>query len=228
MTERDKKDGVMMMQYKLAIFDMDGTILDTLDDLTDSVNYALAKSGLAKRTRDEVCNFVGNGIRKLIERAVSDGTETKMIDRVHNDFTEYYKKHCADKTRPYDGIIELLEKLRKAGCKTAVVSNKADYAVQELCKQYFDGLFDAAIGDRQGISKKPAPDSVFEILKQLKTEKKDAVYIGDSDVDIKTAYQAEINSIIVDWGFRKREFLQEHGANIIVSNPKEIAEMILS
>lgn len=216
------------MRYKLAVFDMDGTILDTLDDLTDSVNFALSKSGFSKHTREEVCSFVGNGIRKLIERAVSEGTETAVIDKVHSDFTEYYKTHCADKTRPYNGIIELLEKLREAGCKTAVVSNKADYAVQELCRQYFDGLFDAAAGERKGISKKPAPDSVFEILRQLGTEKADAVYIGDSDVDIETAHNAGMDSIIVDWGFRKREFLKEHGAECIVSNTKEIAEIIFS
>lgn len=216
------------MYYKLAIFDMDGTILDTLDDLTDSVNFALTSSGFPKRSRKEICSFVGNGIRNLIERAVLDGTEMSAIDKVYNDFKVYYKEHCADKTRPYEGIIALLKELRRAGCKTAVVSNKADFAVQKLCRQYFDGLFDAAVGDREGISKKPAPDSVFEILRQLEIEKEDAVYIGDSDVDIKTAHNAGMSSLIVDWGFRERKVLEEKGAERIVSSPGEIAEIVLS
>lgn len=216
-----------MMQYRLAIFDMDGTILDTLDDLADSVNFALAQSGFPERSREEVCSFVGNGIRKLIERAVPKGTEVERIDYVHKVFREYYKEHCAVKTKPYRGIPELLEKLRQAGCKTAVVSNKADFAVQELCRKYFDGLFDAAVGDRDGISRKPAPDSVFEILRLFGMEKRDAVYIGDSDVDIETACNAGMDGIVVEWGFRKRAFLEEKGAKRIVSSPKEIAEIVL-
>lgn len=216
-----------MMQYQLAIFDMDGTILDTLDDLTDSVNFALVQSGFSKRSREEVCCFVGNGIRRLLERAVPEGTEVGEIDRVHKVFREYYKEHCAEKTKPYIGIYELLQELRQAGCKTAVVSNKADFAVQELCRKYFDGLFDAAVGEREGIFRKPAPDSVLEILRLLEVEKKDALYIGDSDVDIETARNAEIDEIAVEWGFRQRDFLEEKGAKRIVSSPKEIAKIVL-
>ena len=206
---------------------MDGTILDTLEDLTDSVNAALRQFQFPVRSREEVCSFVGNGIYKLIERAVPEGTKLNQINDVHGAFKEYYKKHCTDKTKPYPGISELLRELRQAGCRTAVVSNKADFAVQELCKKYFDGLFDAAVGDREGILRKPAPDSVFEVLKLLHIEKKDAVYIGDSDVDIQTACNAEIDGIAVTWGFRKREFLEEKGARRIVSVPKEIAEIVL-
>lgn len=216
------------MKYKLAIFDLDGTILNTLDDLADSTNYALRENGLPERTVQEVRCFVGNGIRKLIERAVPAGTQTEQTDRVHESFTAHYKAHCADKTRPYDGVIELLRALRAAGCRTAVVSNKADYGVQTLCQDYFPGLFDMAVGEREGIRKKPSPDSVNEVLQRLCTARADAVYIGDSDVDIETAKNAGLDCISVEWGFRGREFLLEHGAARLVKEPGEIYGEICS
>ena len=170
------------MRYKLAIFDMDGTILNTIDDLAASLNYVLEKSGFPARTMDEVISFIGDGLRKLIERGVPEGTDSETVDKVLADFKEYYAVHCADKTAPYDGIIGLLENLRRNGCLTAVVSNKADDAVQELCRKYFDGLFDYAVGERSGILRKPAPDSVNEVLEKLNVSRGNAVYIGDSDV----------------------------------------------
>lgn len=215
------------MRYRLAVFDLDGTILNTLDDLADSLNFSLKSSGFPERSIDEVRNFVGNGIRKLIERGVPKGTDTAMIDRVHSDFTAHYKVHCADKTRPYDGITELLGRLRGAGCLTAVVSNKADYGVQELCARYFPGMFDIAVGEREGIRKKPAPDSVNEVLKRLGVSNKEAVYIGDSDVDVETARNAEMDCIGVEWGFRGREFLEAHGAKVIAANTEDIEKLIL-
>ena len=215
------------MKYTLAIFDLDGTILNTLEDLTDSLNVALEKSGYPKRSIEEVRRFVGNGIWKLMERGVPSGTEKKAVEQVHRDFTEYYKNHCADKTRPYHGIMELLWTIRKAGCKTAVVSNKADYGVQELCRQYFDGLFDVAVGEREGILKKPAPDSVNEVLKCLQAKKEETVYIGDSEADIETAANAGIDHIIVEWGFREPEFLKERGARVFAAVPGDIADRIL-
>lgn len=214
--------------YKLAVFDMDGTILDTLEDLKDSTNFALEKCGYPTRTYDEVRRFVGNGIRKLIERAVPEGLTVEQIDRVHEVFTEHYKVHCADKTKAYDGIKSLLEKLRANGVKTAVVSNKADYGVQELCKEYFDGLFDYAIGEREGIRRKPAPDSVNEALRVLGMSKSEAVYIGDSDVDFETAKNAELPCISVLWGFRDEEFLREKGATLFVHDPAEIYDIIMA
>lgn len=214
--------------YKVAVFDMDGTILDTLEDLKDSVNYALAECGYPQRTYEEVRGFVGNGIRKLIERAVPKGTESADIDRVHEVFTGYYKLHCADKTKAYDGIKQLIEKLRANGIKTAVVSNKADYGVQELCKQYFDGLFDYAVGEREGIRRKPAPDSVNEALRALGMDKSEAVYIGDSDVDFETAVNAGLPCISVLWGFRDEEFLREKGAKLFVHDPAEIFDIIMT
>ena len=214
--------------YKLAVFDMDGTILDTLEDLKDSTNFALEKCGYPTRTYDEVRRFVGNGIRKLIERAVPEGLTVEQIDRVHEVFTEHYKVHCADKTKAYDGIKPLLEKLRANGVKTAVVSNKADYGVQELCKEYFDGLFDYAIGEREGIRRKPAPDAVNEALRVLGMSKSEAVYIGDSDVDFETAKNAELPCISVLWGFRDEEFLREKGATLFVHDPAEIYDIIMA
>lgn len=214
------------MKYMIAIFDLDGTILNTLEDLADSTNYALKTCGYPERTMDEVRQFVGNGIRKLMERAVPEGTPVEEIDRVHETFTTHYKVHCADKTRPYDGIMELLQNLKKDGCKLAVVSNKADYGVQELCKQYFDGVFDFAVGEREGIRKKPAPDSVNEVLKTLGCSRDRAVYIGDSDVDIQTAANAQMDHIIVEWGFRDVPFLIAKGAKVLVEKPEEILEIV--
>lgn len=214
--------------YKLAVFDMDGTILDTLEDLKDSTNFALEKCGYPTRSYDEVRRFVGNGIRKLIERAVPEGLTVEQIDRVHEVFTEHYKVHCADTTKAYDGIKPLLEKLRASGVKTAVVSNKADYGVQELCKEYFDGLFDYAVGEREGIRRKPAPDAVNEALRVLGIDKSEAVYIGDSDVDFETAKNAELPCISVLWGFRDEEFLREKGATLFVRDPAEIYDIIMS
>lgn len=215
------------MKYELAVFDLDGTILNTLDDLSASLNFALKKSGYPVRTTEEVRCFVGNGIRKLIERGVPTGTDKASADKVYRDFSEHYKVHCADMTRPYDGIPELLQKLKKNGIKTAVVSNKADYAVQDLCAQYFDGLFDAAAGERDGVRRKPAPDLVFMILEKLGVKCENAVYIGDSDVDIETAKNSGMDCIAVEWGFRDRSLLMKCGAENIVSNPMEIAEIVL-
>lgn len=214
--------------YKLAVFDMDGTILDTLEDLKDSTNFALEKCGYPTRSYDEVRRFVGNGIRKLIERAVPEGLTVEQIDRVHEVFTEHYKVHCADTTKAYDGIKPLLGKLRASGVKTAVVSNKADYGVQELCKEYFDGLFDYAVGEREGIRRKPAPDAVNEALRVLGIDKSEAVYIGDSDVDFETAKNAELPCISVLWGFRDEEFLREKGATLFVRDPAEIYDIIMT
>jgi phosphoglycolate phosphatase len=216
------------MKYDIAVFDMDGTILNTLEDLADSLNYALRCSDFPERTIDEVRQFVGNGIRKLIERGVPAGTETPAVDKVHSDFTDYYKVHCYDKTKPYDGINRLLDSLKKSGCKTAVISNKADYAVQELCIKFFEGKFDFAAGEKPGTAKKPSPDSLNDILEKMNIPHNRAVYIGDSDVDVQTAKNAGTDGIFVEWGFRDKDFLKENGAEIIVSSTEEIEKIILS
>ena len=214
------------MKYELIVFDMDGTILDTLEDLKNSMNHTLKLHTMPERTLDEIRSFVGNGIRKLIERAVAEGTSDEKIEIIHKDFMIHYEIHCADFTRPYDGVIDLIKELRNRGYKTAVVSNKADVAVQDLCVQYFPGLFDLAIGERPEIAKKPAADMVNLALEQLQVSKEKAVYIGDSDVDVATARNSDLDMIAVDWGFRTREFLIQQGAEIIVSKPEEILELV--
>lgn len=215
-----------MKKYKLAIFDLDGTLLETLEDLHDSTNHALVSQGLPPRTLDEVRRFVGNGIHKLIERAVPEGSSSETVEQVFEEFKTWYAVHCNDKTSAYDGIKEMLLALRKAGVRTAVVSNKADFGVQTLCKTYFSDLLDVAVGQREGIRLKPAPDSVNEVLRLLEIRREDAVYIGDSDVDIDTARNAGMDCISVTWGFRRREFLLEHGAVILADKPENLEEII--
>lgn len=216
------------MGYRLVIFDLDGTILDTLEDLTDAVNYALRQNGQPERSIDEVRRFVGNGIKKLIERAVQPGTGPEETDKIYDDFMPYYKAHCADKTKAYDGIDELLSELKREGFLTAVVSNKADAAVKKLCERYFSGLFDFCVGERAGILKKPAPDSVNEVLGKLSVNRTEAVYVGDSDVDLDTARNAGLDCISVNWGFRDEEFLLEHGAVKIAKYPGQIMDYVSS
>ena len=215
------------MRYKLALFDMDGTVLDTLQDLADSTNAVLEKHGFPTHDIEAVRQFVGNGAKVLIEKAVPAGTDARKIDAVLADFKEYYGDHSADATKPYDGIPEMLRQLRAAGVRTAVVSNKPDFAVRSLSAQYFGELFDVSIGDREGVRKKPAPDSVLEVMRQLGCEPCETVYIGDSDVDVQTAQNAGIDGIFVDWGFRSVECLCQSGAKTVVSSPNEIAELIL-
>ncbi len=204
--------------YKLAVFDLDGTILNTLDDLAGSVNYCTKKFNMPERTIDEVRRFVGNGIRKLIERAVPSGTPESLIKEVHEVFNQHYKLHCKDKTKPYGGIEELITSLNSKGIKSAVVSNKADFAVKILCEDFFSGLFIDAVGE-----------VIENFKKNFNSEitKKDIVYVGDSDVDIQTAKNAEVDCISVDWGFRDDDFLIKNGASKIVSTPKELEKAIL-
>lgn len=211
---------------KLIIFDLDGTILNTLEDLTDSTNYALSVNDMPKRTIDEVRSFVGNGIRKLIERAVPADTSLDKIDKVFADFKEYYNVHCMDKTKPYDGITELMKKLKAVGYKLAIISNKADDAVQILRNKFYIDYIDYAAGEIAGVEKKPSPASVNICLEKMGYSKEEAVYIGDSDVDVATAQNAEMDLIAVLWGFRDKELLVEKGAENIASNTTELYNII--
>ncbi len=208
---------------KLIIFDMDGTILDTLEDLKNSLNYALEQNGLPLRTLDEVRRFVGNGIGKLLDRGVPEGCSPDLRKRVEKAFYPHYTEHCNDNTRPYAGVTDLIGALRKNGYLTAVVSNKADFAVQDLCKIWFDGLFDLSVGEREGLRRKPAPDSVWEVCRLLGVSVDEAIYIGDSEVDFQTAQNAGMDVISVDWGFRDADFLRSIGANKILSSPLAVA-----
>ena len=214
------------MKYDFIVFDMDGTILNTLEDLKNSLNYVLQQAGYQTRTLEEVRTFVGNGIRKTIERALPSDIEEEKVDELFSLFMDYYAIHNTDNTKPYNGVIELLKELKHLGYKTAVVSNKQDSAVKSLCKKFFTGLFDVEIGEKENIAKKPEPDEVNEVLKILNIDRTKSIYIGDSEVDIQTAQNSKMKSIIVDWGFRDRKFLYEHGAEVIVSNPSEILNII--
>ena len=211
------------MKKTTYIFDLDGTLLDTLQDLAAAVNFALRKNGMEEHSIDDIRCFVGNGVRKLIERAVPDGSKNPRIDEVFADFRSYYMQHSLDATKPYDGITEILQELKQRGCKMAVVSNKMMAATQELVAHFFPEI-EVAIGENEaeGIRKKPAPDMVFEALNRLGAEAESAVYIGDSDVDIQTAKNAGVPCISVLWGFRNREFLLEHGAQHFIEKPSEI------
>ena len=215
------------MKYELAVFDMDGTILDTLEDLKNSLNFALRENGFPERTTDEVRRFVGNGVRKLIDRAAPENTDKETKDKIFDTFNGHYKVHCTDNTRPYKGIKESVKTLRDKGIKTAVVSNKEHYGVILLCEKYFPGLFDMAAGSTDAVRKKPAPDTVLSVMEKLGVSPEKTVYIGDSDVDIETAKNAGTDCISVSWGFRTEEFLKEHGATVITDEPGKLAGLIL-
>ena len=210
--------------YDTYIFDLDGTLLSTLGDLAASCNYALRTNGMPARTVDEVRRFVGNGVKKLMERAIPGGLQNPKFDKTYADFRSHYMEHNLDTTKPYDGIMPLLEELRLRGKKVAVVSNKFYAATQELCRHFFGDLVPVAIGEREDIRKKPAPDTVVEAMRQLGVTADGAVYIGDSDVDIETARNSGMPCISVLWGFRDREFLLEHGATTLVEKPEQILQ----
>lgn len=216
----------MNKKYDTVIFDLDGTLLDTLEDLADAVNYALRSTGMPERTIEEVRAFVGNGVRRLIELAVPEGAENSRFEEVFDRFKAYYGVHCNDKTKPYDGILPLLRELKEEGFALAIVSNKLDSAVKELSRIYFDGLVEVAIGEREGVKRKPEPDTVFAALEELSVSGESAVYVGDSDVDVMTAKNAGLPCISVLWGFRDREFLVEHGAGMFAGTPEEIRQYL--
>ncbi len=212
------------MQKKIFIFDMDGTLLNTLEDLMYSTNYALLQFNYPIHTIEEIRFFVGNGVQKLIERAIPDGLNNPNYKKCLEIFKKHYKENMYNHTFVYDGILELLKKLKEQNIKTAVVSNKFDLAVKELSNKYFGNLIDIAIGENEqmGIKKKPAPDTVFQVLNLMNLKPEDAFYVGDSDVDILTAKNSNMPCISVTWGFRDREFLIKNNATIIVDKPSEI------
>jgi len=200
--------------------------LNTLYDLTDAANWSLEKFGQPQRTMEEVRSFVGNGLRNLMLQAVPDGDENPVFENLFEFFREYYKTHCNIKTVPYEGILELMKELKGRGVKMAIVSNKIDAGVKELNEIHFAEYVDVAIGEREGIVRKPAPDSVNEALRILEVDKEHAVYVGDSDVDIQTAKNADIRCISVSWGFRDEAFLMENGAGIMIDRPLELLEYL--
>lgn len=218
----------MSRKYDAVVFDLDGTLLDTLDDLTSSANAAARAYGFEERSRDEISSFVGNGIRRLIERMLPDGAANPYFEDVYRYFCEYYGQHCMDETEPYPGVMALLDYLHKEGYRLAIVSNKADFAVKKLRDVYFGELIEVAVGEREGCRRKPAPDAVWQALEELRVERGRAVYVGDSDVDLMTAQNAGMDGILVSWGFRSREFLLAHGGKPeqIVANVNEVKNLL--
>ena len=210
-----------MHKYKTYIFDLDGTLLSTLADLAASTNYALRTHHMPERSLDEVRRFVGNGVKKLMERAIPDGLNNPLFEETFATFRQHYMQHNLDTTQPYPGIMQMLEQLKAEGKNIAVVSNKFYAATRELCRHFFGDLVPVAIGEREDIRKKPAPDTVIEALRELGVDKEGAVYIGDSDVDIMTAKNSGMPCVSVLWGFRDKEFLLEHGATTLISKPEE-------
>ncbi len=211
-----------MHKYKTYIFDLDGTLLSTLADLAASTNYALRTHHMPERSLDEVRRFVGNGVKKLMERAIPDSLNNPLFEETFATFRQHYMQHNLDTTQPYPGIMQLLEQLKAEGKNIAVVSNKFYAATRELCRHFFGDLVPVAIGEREDIRKKPAPDTVIEALRELGVDKEGAVYIGDSDVDIMTAKNSGMPCVSVLWGFRDKEFLLEHGATTLISQPEDM------
>ena len=211
-----------MKEFDTYIFDLDGTLLSTLNDLAASTNYALRWARMPERTIEEIRMFVGNGVKLLMERAIPNGINNPKFEETYAKFREHYLEHNLDTTSPYDGVPELLRELKRRGKKLAIVSNKFYAATQDLAKHFFPDTIKVAIGERETIRKKPAPDTVLEALRQLGASKEGAVYIGDSDVDIMTAKNCGLPCISVLWGFRDKDFLIQHGGTEFVNKPSEI------
>lgn len=215
-----------MKRWNTVIFDLDGTLLNTLEDLTDSVNFAMSLYGFPCMKMDEVRSFVGNGVARLIELCVPDGKNNPLYEKCLSAFRRNYSENMQNKTDAYEGIMELLQQLSKEKYKMAIVSNKFDSAVKELNKVYFEKYIKVAIGESEKVSKKPAPDTVFKALEELSSSVDQAVYVGDSEVDVKTAQNSGVTCIGVTWGFRDRNVLEQEGADHIIDKPKELLKVV--
>lgn len=210
------------------VFDMDGTVLNTLEDLTVSMNYVLSKFGMPEHKLEEYRLFFGNGVGEALRLSLPEGTSEDIIDEMLPVFKEHYDAHCLDKTGPYDGILDVMRELKLRGYKTAIVSNKIDSAVKELHQRFFGDSVDIAIGEQPGINRKPAPDMVNLALKELGSSKEESVYIGDSEVDFMTAENSGLPCISVLWGFRDKDFLIEQGAYCFAEKPQDIIDILIS
>ncbi|MCI8327398.1 MAG: HAD family hydrolase [Lachnospiraceae bacterium] len=216
-----------MKHYDTVIFDLDGTLLDTIEDLANSLNHTLAQFDVPTLPVPTIQSYVGNGLRRLLELSIPEGLDHPKFEDIFTTFRDYYIDHCKEATAPYPGIMDLLEKLREKKIPMAIVSNKNDTAVKELAVDFFDGLISVAIGEREGISKKPAPDTVFAALKELDCSSFHAVYVGDSEVDLQTAANSGMDCITVSWGFKGRAFLEKEGASTIIDTPEELLDFFI-
>lgn len=215
-----------MKRYDTVIFDLDGTLLNTLEDLADAVNAVMRSNAYPERTLDEVRMFVGNGIRRLMEQAVPKDVEGEVFERVFEEFRNYYTEHCQIKTRAYDGVMELLKVLKDQDYAMAIVSNKNHAAVCELNDIYFKEYISVAIGQKDGIRKKPAPDTVMQALKELGKEASTAIYVGDSEVDFMTADNSGMDCALVTWGFRTTEELADCTPKVWITKPEELIAVL--
>lgn len=212
------------MSRSAVIFDLDGTLLDTLDDLANAVNHFLRTHGYPERTKNEVRNYLGNGARDLIRRSLPEKVDDGTFAEYVKEYMEYYNAHSQIETKPYDGVLRLLDELKGNGILTAVVSNKPDVAVKDLCRKYFGDLVDFALGDRDDIARKPSAEPVLYAMDAIGCQR--AVYVGDSEVDILTARNANLPCVSLAWGFRDREFLEERGAAHLADNAEELKRLI--
>ncbi|MBQ7117050.1 MAG: HAD hydrolase-like protein [Clostridia bacterium] len=213
--------------YKTVIFDLDGTLLDTLDDLMNAVNFALREFSFPERTREEIRSFIGNGVVKLMERSTPEGTDAVTQEKCLETFRKHYLVHMADNTAPYEGIIALLQRLKAMGIKTAVVSNKFHPAVVGLCEDYFPSLIDVPLGVAEEKERKPCPLNVYRAMEMLSSDKENTIYAGDSNVDVETAHNADLKCIGVTWGFRDREDLISHSCDYIADTADEVLKLII-
>ena len=210
-----------MIPYETIIFDLDGTLLNTLGDLTDAVNHTLRKHGYPLRSEGEIRQFLGDGSRELIARSLPQKVEDADFEKIHDDYLAWYTAHSRIRTAPYEGIPELLNELKKAGVKIAVVSNKGHDQVQDLTAEHFPGM-DAVVGERPGIRRKPWPDSVLEVIKTLSADPKTTALVGDSEVDVRTARAAGITAVAVGWGFRDEDVLKKESPDVFINSPMEL------
>lgn len=209
-----------------VIFDLDGTLLNTLGDLRAATNHALEVRGLPPHSMEEIRQFIGNGIRLLICRAMPEGTPEAEIDAALDDFKAYYAAHIHDRTVPYDGIPQLLTALRKRGIQVAVLSNKIDSASQQLIEYFFPGKTDVVFGEHVGVPRKPDPTSCRMVMQQLSVQPEQVLYVGDSGTDMQTAKNAGLYAVGVTWGFRSKEVLLEYGADVLVHRPEQILQIL--
>ncbi|MBP5770771.1 MAG: HAD-IA family hydrolase [Bacteroidaceae bacterium] len=215
------------LSVKAVVFDLDGTLLYTLQDLANALNWALRQNGMPERTLSEVRRFVGNGVQRLVQRAMPEESVTPLFDKTFSDFKRYYMVHCQETTCPYEGVPEMLLTLKAHGFKLAIVSNKLQAGVDELCNRYFRDTVTVAIGDQPSLQRKPAPDMVNEALRILGVDARDAVYVGDSDIDLLTARNSGLPCISVLWGYRDRDFLLEQGATCLAEKTDDVLDILL-
>lgn len=218
----------MERKYDAVIFDLDGTLMDTLEDLADAVNEIISRNGYPTRTYDQVRRIVGNGLKQTLTLCLPEGTKEDVIERLLPDFAAYYQENCQIKTKPYDGIEDILRELYARGYRMAIVSNKRDEAVKTLNEEYFQAYVKVAIGENEsaGIRKKPAPDTVYQALRELGCKRERAVYVGDSEVDKMTADNAGLPCISVAWGFRDKEDLEKLEPMRLIDQPMELLDIL--